>query len=219
MKRYRHVLFDFDGVIADSLGLAIEAFNTIRDQHFLQLPRVTCQADMTVVYAGSLRASLFKWLSPDDSRRFFDLHSARMAEQAESLPIFPGIARSMSALGDKRASIVTSAYSQAVQRVLLRDTDFDENCLFEIAGRELHQPKTTKIQAILDRLGIRAEEAVYVGDLESDILYCRDVPMDIIAVGYGYHPSSYLKTKNPAYVAETVDELDALLVQVAALSS
>lgn len=215
LQKYRHFIFDFDGVICDSLGLAIEAFNRIRDEHFPMLPQVACQEDMTIVYAGSLRTCLSRWLSEADGKRFFDLHSAAMAERAKELKTFPGVAKALSSLPTRGVSIVTSAYSHAVREILSKDRDFDEKCLNQIAGRELRQPKTDKINTILSGLALSPDQAVYVGDLESDILYCRNVPIDIIAVSYGYHPHKYLSDKNPTYCVSSVNELHALLVEMA----
>ena len=213
-KKYQHVIFDFDGVICDSLAQAMKFFNEIREQRFPSLPHVKSKGDMAIVYSGPLKTSLTKWLTQEETREFFDLHSAAMARVAPSLNTFPGIVSVLAGLGPGRASIVTSAYSDAVRRILAGDSDFDASCLFKIAGRELRQPKTKKIHDILSELRLVPEGAVYVGDLESDILYCRDVPMDIIAVGYGYHPASYIATKGPTYLAETVEELGETLQQL-----
>jgi phosphoglycolate phosphatase-like HAD superfamily hydrolase len=216
MKRsYKHFFFDFDGVICDSLATAVEAFNAIRDTEYPQLPRISNPSeDMTIVYAGSLRTCLLPWLSEEDARRFFDLHSSRMAQLAPDLNIFSGVGAVLSLLNPKKCSIVTSAYSQAVQAILGKDAGFDADCLFKIAGRELRQTKTDKIRAILNELKLGAEDAVYVGDLESDILYCRDVPMDIISVSYGYHPRHYLARQRPDYLVGSVEELGALINQL-----
>lgn len=214
--KYRHFIFDFDGVICDSLNAAIEAFNEVRDQEFPQLPRVSQgQRDMTVVYSGSLRTCLLQWLSEEGSKRFFDLHSARMAELAPSLQMFAGIGGVLSVLRPKGCSIVTSAYSDAVRSILERDPEFNSDCLFRIAGREMRQTKTDKINTILRDLNLRPDEAIYVGDLESDILYCRDVPIDIIAVGYGYHPYDYLSSKEPDYLVGSVEALGTLIEELA----
>lgn len=209
-----HVIFDFDGVICDSLGPAIRWYNRIREERFPLLPQVTSKEDMVTVYSGPLRTSLASWLTPNESELFFDLHSAAMAAEAANLSTYPGICAAMAALGPGRSSVVTSAYSAAVLTVLHRDPDFDDAYLFSVAGRELRQSKAEKIARILTKLGVSASEAIYVGDLESDILYCRDLPIDIICVGYGYHPAAYLKDKGATYVVESVDELSALLTRI-----
>lgn len=210
-RKYAHAIFDFDGVLCDSLAAAINAFNAIRDSDFPSLPYVATREDMTVVYAGSLKTCLHPWLAPEDASRFFDLHSARMAGVAATLQVFPGVGTLLGSLGHGSCSIVTSAYSDAVRAILERDPAYRPSSVFRIAGRELRQSKTQKIRDILAALGLASEDAVYVGDLESDILYCRDVPIDIIAVGYGYQPPTYLQSKHPTYFAESVADLEMLL--------
>lgn len=212
MSRYKHVIFDFDGVLCDSLNAAICAFNDVRSHGFESLPRVCGKSDMSIVYAGQLSTCLYSWLSPSDTRRFFDLHSAQMAQLAPTLKTFDGVGAMLASLPGG-ASVVTSAYSTAVETVLCSDQSYVSTSVSRIAGRELRQTKTQKILAILQERNLTSSEAVYVGDLESDIIYCRAVPIDIIAVGYGYHESSYLSTKSPTLLADSVDELHALLAQ------
>ena len=137
-----------------------------------------------------------------------------MAARAGSLSLFEGIAATLRLLGPKGASIVTSAYSQAVMAILTKDPHFDPECIYQIAGRELRQSKTEKIKKILSGLNLTANDAIYVGDLESDILYCSQVPIDIIAVGYGYHPREYLSRKNPTFCVGSVKELNELISEL-----
>jgi phosphoglycolate phosphatase-like HAD superfamily hydrolase len=215
MKFYKHVISDFDGVLADSLEPAMREFNRIRRDEFPQLPEVSGRDDMTIVYGGSLRTALRPWLTEAESRRFFDLHSAAMAKLHATVAVFDGVGELLSALGPGQISIVTSAYSDAVRSVLSRAPGFDPACISQIAGRELRQSKTKKITDILHDLGIEAAEAVCIGDLESDVIYCRNVPIDIIGVGYGYHPAEHLANlrHGPTYLVNTVKELGHLLQQ------
>lgn len=214
--KYRHFIFDFDGVICDSLESAMNVFNQIQKDHFPTLPNAYSQDDMKIVYSGSLRTCLQKWLSEDESKKFFDLHSAEMSKRTEKLKTFPGIGKVLTSLGNQNVSIVTSAYSEAVEKILAEDKDYDKTCLYKIAGRELRQTKTVKINEILNGLGLTSKESIYVGDLESDILYCRDVPIDIVAVGYGYHPGEYLLEKKPTFYVDSVKDLGTLLNRLSA---
>ncbi|MCG3165612.1 MAG: Pyrophosphatase PpaX [Bacteroidia bacterium] len=211
MKYYKHFIFDFDGVISDSYELAVEKFNEIRDEFFPLLPKVETKNDMAIVYAGALKTCLNKWIGQEGTKAFFNHHSERMQAVSENIKPFYGIIETLNTLGDKKVSIVTSSYSEAVRNILTKDATFNENAIYKIAGRELQQSKTEKIFNLLKDLNIKKEDAVYVGDLESDILYCRDVPIDIISVGYGYHPSEYLQSCKPTYFAASVNELKNLL--------
>jgi phosphoglycolate phosphatase-like HAD superfamily hydrolase len=211
MKTYGHVLFDFDGVLCDSASAAMEEYAGIRAKHFSCLPPVRNLDELGNVYSGSLRTCLHRWLTPTETKVFFDLHSAAMAQRIGSLALFEGARQALSLCGPRGASIVTSAYTDVVWALLRRDSEFDDTCVLTVAGRELHQTKTAKISAITSSIGIRCDDAVYVGDLESDILYCRDVPIDIIAVSYGYQPRHYLEGKGATYLLDSVDDLCTLI--------
>jgi phosphoglycolate phosphatase len=212
--KYRHFIFDFDGVICDSLSDAISCFNEVREEHFPILPSVAGREDMTMVYAGALKSCLGQWLSPEQNKEFFDKHSRKMETRANRLRAFTGITDVLTKCGHQGFSIVTSAYSEAVRTILRREGSFDESGLFTISGRELAMSKSQKIKDILTALELPATEAIYVGDLESDILYCNEVPIDIIAVGYGYHPYEYLREKKPTFAVASVEELGQLIEEL-----
>jgi phosphoglycolate phosphatase-like HAD superfamily hydrolase len=216
-SRYRHVIFDFDGVICDSFDSAVCAYTRLRSCEFPRLPPIACHGDMNVVYQGSLRTCLHRWLTDEEARRFFDRHSAAMRAEAAVLKLFAGIPSLLISLGEARASIVTSAYSASVRSVLEADSELNHYRLHAIKGRELRMTKTEKIRAVVSSLQLHSDQVVYVGDLESDIIYCRDVPIDIIAVGYGYQTSSYLQTKGGTYFAESVEDLRGLLSELCGL--
>jgi phosphoglycolate phosphatase-like HAD superfamily hydrolase len=206
MRRYEHVIFDFDGVLCDSLTMAIAEFNDIRDRSFPAVPRVSGRDDMVKVYGGSLRTSLSEWLDPTEHRRFFDLHSAAMAALTDELAPFEGVEEMLAALPANSASIVTSAYSAAVISVLGTDGKLPHS-IYAVIGRETGQTKTEKLQDLTRRLEISPADCLYVGDLESDAIYCRAVPIDILAVTYGYHPRWHLEKTDAVGLVDSVAEL------------
>ena len=90
--------------------------------------------------------------------------------------------------------------------ILRKCEDFNESFVQAVYGREQCKTKTEKIRSALTLFDAKVREALYVGDLASDVLYCRDVPVDIACVGYGYHPLDYLKKFSPEYTIETVED-------------
>jgi len=208
------VFFDFDGVLCDSLAAATRSFNVLRTS-FPSLPEVSTKDDMVTAYGGSLKTCLSRWLTTEEHRDFFDRHSALMSETSGELELFPGIGDVLNALEPGTASLVTSAYSDHVRAVLARARPaVDQDKLYAIAGREVEATKTIKIQALAAQLSLQLDDCVYVGDLESDILYCLDVPLDIIAVTYGYHPRWHLQACRPTHLVDSVAELGATLDRI-----
>jgi len=214
MKKYKHFIFDFDGVISDSCEVAMEKFNEIRTVHFPQLPVVKSKNDFAIVYAGALKNCLDRWIGSEGTRSFFNLHSKEMLSAVENISPFEGIISIVNSLGEQNVSIVTSSYSSAVESIMSKDSLYDKNTIYKILGRELSKSKTLKIKDILLELSLHSEDIVYIGDLESDILYCREIPVDIISVGYGYHPVNYLEKFQPTYLAESVNDLGLILSEM-----
>jgi N-acetyl-D-muramate 6-phosphate phosphatase len=210
MRRYEHLVFDFDGVLCDSLAVAIAEFNDIRERSFPALPRIRGRDDMVKVYGGSLRTSLSKWLDTTEHRRFFELHSAAMAARAAELAPFQGVEEMLAALPTNSASIITSAYSAAVTAVLGTAGKLPPS-IFTIVGRETGQTKTEKLGDLTRRLGVGPADCLYVGDLESDVLYCQAVPVDILVVTYGYHPRWHLEKTGAVGLVDSVTELRSFI--------
>src|SRR5205085_5108122 len=189
----KHLFFDFDGVLCDSLTACIAECERLRRERYPALPPLSPDSGMDMFFAGPLRTSLHRWLSSDESKAFFDEHSAAMAARAADLLPFPGIRAMLERLPPRSASIVSSAYNEAIRRILGDDQGALPASIAYLKGRDTREPKDVKIKAVLDVLEIESGEAVYVGDLESDYLYCNALPLPCILVTYGYQSRDHLR--------------------------
>ncbi len=169
--------------------------------------------DLVHIFPGPLRASLRRFgLDDVQSQRFFDLHSAAMRGRADDVHLFAPVADILLELPFNRRAIVTSAYSEAVRSVLKR-------CRFgsvevQVFGRELHLPKSEKFRRMAKDNDIALDAVVKIGDMVSDILYARDAGISMWAVGWGYHPLSYLAAFGPDECFETPSQLRARIMEV-----
>ena len=110
-----------------------------------------------------------------------------------------------------RCAIVSSAFSETVQAALNRSCEYAPGMFTHIRGREPGKDKADKIKEVLHDWQCDTNDAIYIGDMVSDILYCRAVPIRVAAVGYGYHPSSYLSAFDPDYLLPDAQSLVAFL--------
>lgn len=205
MKKYRLLFLDFDGVISNSMQICMEEINRLRGK-FPTIPEVRTREDMARVYSVELRHSLYPFgLNDEETKRFFDCHSSAMNQRAAEVEPFHEAVRALSRCALPKI-IITSSYSEAVYTILRKCEEFDEDFVQGVYGREHRKTKTEKIRSALALFNAEVSEALYIGDLASDVLYCRDVPVDIACVAYGYHPSSYLKKFSPEYILETVED-------------
>ncbi|MCL5407318.1 MAG: HAD hydrolase-like protein [Patescibacteria group bacterium] len=210
MKTYRLLFLDFDGVISDSRTICIDEINRLR-KSFPTIPEVRSQEDMARVYSVELRHSLYPFgLDDEETREFFDQHSKAMNQRASEVEPFHKVVRAL-AFCNLPKVIITSSYSEAVYTILQKCEVFRNEFVQGVYGREQHKTKTEKIRHALKLFRVDTMEALFIGDLASDVLYCRDVPIDIACVGYGYHPASYLRRFSPEYMIETVEDFEVFL--------
>ena len=205
-------MFDFDGVLCDSRASAVEEVEVLRrgDSTFRQLPSPVQDGGFDELYRGELRHALMRFnLDEQASRRFFDAHAAAMRERTASLSAFEGVADILSWLGPARYVVITSAYSTAVVDVLQRAGVSVRKS--QVIGHEVRLTKTEKIRGVLQERGLNSSDAVYVGDLESDILYSRKIGVPCIAVAYGYHSEDVLEQSSPDFLCSDVAALHARL--------
>ena len=86
-----------------------------------------------------------------------------------------------------------------------------------IAGAPLHPPKgygkADVIREALDRAGISANNAIMVGDRKHDVLGAHKIGIPAIGVLYGYGDRAEHEACGADYIAATVAELIALLME------
>jgi len=212
--KYSVLLLDFDGVLSDSLLVCMREFNRIVEEWFPTIPKVFSQSDMTGVYSVQLRHSLYPFgLDDAETKQFFRLHSLAMSKCSAEVEPFKKVVKGLTKCKLPKA-IITSSYSPAVVSVLTKSLDYDDELINLIVGREMQATKTEKIRLVLEQYRTDMNRALYVGDMVSDILYCRDVPIDIASVGYGYHPAEYLRKFDPTYILETEDNFVEFLAEL-----
>lgn len=208
---WKLVLFDFDGVLCDSKGLAIEFVEQLRmDPMFASLPSVRTVDHFGELYRGPLRTALSRFgISPEDSQRFFSAHASAMMGRAQELKLFDGVGDGLQSMPPASYAIITSAYSDTVRRVL---SNSGVDCAgINIVGHEVRQTKTEKATRYLEGCGLTPEDAIYVGDMESDIEYCRALNLRCVAATYGYHPAELLVESFPYASVHSAVELFAFI--------
>jgi phosphoglycolate phosphatase-like HAD superfamily hydrolase len=207
-----HYIFDFDGVLSDSMVVACEEINRLRAERFPQLPHVSNQWDLAMLYCGPLKTSLKRFgLSGDESKAFFDLHSRAMERRADEIRPFDCVVEFAAKHLSGRCTIVTSSYSSAVRTVLNKSPWFSEDIFSDILGRELALPKADKFEMVLDSVGVRRKDVLHLGDTVSDLLYSKEVHLPFCAAGWGYHPLKYLSAFGPDYEASSPDQLSDVI--------
>lgn len=202
----RLVVFDFDGTLADSFPLFLDAFDTLARRHGfrafahgeLQAMRGLSSREMIA------RAGLPAWKLPavaNDFRRF-------MAERIAAVKLFDGIPEAVAELAGRgfRLAIATSNSDANVRSVLgdaLLSRFAHVDCGISIFG------KPTRLRR-LARGSASGMRPIYVGDELRDAEAAAAVGFAFGAVGWGYTHLSALQAAGPEHVFAHPAELSRI---------
>lgn len=200
------VIFDFDGVIADTIHLAIKTANSMLDGE-------GCSKRTSI---KELREKGLKGLTEDIKLPVYKVafyirksHGV-FSREAASVKIFPGMKETLAKMKKScKLAIVTSNSKENVE-LILKNNGMGHFFEFVMAGVDFFG-KAHKMKKALDIAGVRKEEAVCVGDEVRDVEAARKAGLKMIAVSWGFNSKKLLEKKKPDYVAESPDELLELI--------
>ncbi len=193
----RAVLFDLDGTLLDSAELIITAFQeTCRHLLHREVDRETILRE----WARPIRER-FHALAPDRDealsqeylRRYLALHGQRAR-------LFPGVTDVLEALRARGypMAIVTSK-RRATTQAALDAFHLDRWCSVVIADEDVtrHKPDPEPVRLASERLGVRPENALMVGDTPLDITSGRTADASTAAALWGTVDAAALRAAAP----------------------
>lgn len=203
----RVLLFDYDGVVADSFSTWYRLYKRLAPELGIPVPRT--EEDLLRLYDKNIFASLKLLLG---SRMNPKVIKERI--QAESItiyprevPVFNGMKSLIIALGKKYPLfVITSNAALVVQEHLAAHRITGVR---SVIGPEKEMDKAKKIQAIQSQFP--GAELWYIGDTVGDINEGRSVGVKTVAVTWGYHSKERLAAARPDYLISTPRELLVLL--------
>ena len=206
MMRYRLVLWDFDGTLADTLTCTIEAYNRAAGRHgFRRLEDVSAARSLPpLVLLRSLGIPLLKL--PSLVAEVLEDLRGRMAE----VRLFPGIAevlRDLHAAGRPMSILSSNARENIL--TCLRANEVER--FFEsVVGYRRLFGKGRPLRRLLRARGVAGHEAVYIGDEVRDIEAARQAGMGVVAVTWGYQARTLLEERAPDHLIDRPDQVLSL---------
>lgn len=186
-------LFDFDGVLVDTFGIAYG---------------MNLEVDPT--------------LSVDTYKSFFEgnIHDAVASGKKKHIPNFdekaierirevkvPEALRQLVMEISKYSTltIVSSSTTKLINGLLERE---GLNTFFsDVLGSDTHHSKVVKVSGLLEKYNAKPEDAVFITDTLGDILEAEKCGVKSIAVSWGFHEKDRLLRGNPLKIVDTPEEL------------
>jgi phosphoglycolate phosphatase len=196
-------LFDFDGVLVDSLDLYAEAVARCLER--IGTPIVKNREDYLVLFDGNFYESMMA--------RGVDLTAFGQAAQEilpridyDAMKPFAGLIPVLEALQKEHSLAVISSNGYRTIRAMLVRFGFAPYFM-EIFGSDFLFSKKEKIDHALEKYGIPKEKAFYIGDTAGDIVEARAAGVRSVAVTWGWHDRERLVAVHPDFVIDTPEGL------------
>lgn len=205
------ILFDFDGVLVDSIEIFSEAVNVAGNN--LKQPVSFVPDDLRAIRRMSIPEIVEKAnVDPSLSKEFvveIDRELYRRRGEIHMFPEMDDVVRQMYSLG--KIGIV-SASSVAVIDGVMKNHQLHE-CIQAIVGGDMPGTKAEKIRTLTARNGSTESQSCMIGDTVSDIEQSRDAGVISIAVSWGWHSIEWLRTAGPNHEAHQPEDLVSLVNQ------
>jgi len=213
---YRHIIFDWDGTLIDSIPRIVDCFH----KSFAALSLALLPDERIKSLIGLPLANAFKTLVPkaseDTASHFVDIYRDFWRDpQLPLSPLFPGVEDLLDALA--QMGIVLAIATGKSREGLERELDFHNlhhrfratRC----AGEVQPKPQPDMLLQLVAELTADPKQTLMIGDTTLDLDMANNAGIAAVAVTSGGHPKSELMTSKPIACFDTITELTAWLGQ------
>jgi phosphoglycolate phosphatase len=200
-----HVVFDFDGTLADSRAVAIGLYNAVAERKGYGALTQENLAELSAlsILERCKRLEVPVYLLPALMLEVGRGYKGAMG-QVEFQPGVRELLASLRAQG-LRLVILSSNAEENIRDFLRRqgvEAWVDSVlCSSRIFG------KARLLRGLMKSAGLAPEQLVYVGDEHRDVEACREVGVRVIAVRWGFDAESRLLEASPDYLATAPAEV------------
>jgi phosphoglycolate phosphatase len=206
------ILFDFDGVLADTLEDMLRFAREACAQ--LGFPRNPTPVDLNALETMSFAEYGRQLKLPPQHIDRFVSHCLQLFNHRPSSPkIFDGMQRVVSEAAKHNTIAIITGNTTPTVAGFLAEYDLQEHIRLVI-GVEQRGTRPEKIRRALKELAQPGDEAYMVGDAVSDIRAARQASIKSIAVGWGHQSPSRLREAKPDYLVKSPQELLELLKEM-----
>ncbi|MDX2008114.1 MAG: HAD hydrolase-like protein [Meiothermus sp.] len=208
--KYKLVIFDFDGTLADSFPWLLGSFDQVA-RKFQITPLGTEQIDTLRGYSPRelmARMRIPVWKLPLVAQHVRTL----MAQSRDEIKLFGGVEHVLEGLAERRidTALLTSNSLENVRHILT-EPNFSRFRYGEFGLSPLG--KHAGFRSLLKKSGVKPSEALYVGDTLTDAEAARAAGIVFVGVAWGYATAAALQPVSLRVLSKGFDELLELVGQ------
>ena len=208
----KFVVFDLDGTLIDTLTGLTEAVNlTLKE---INKPYIYKKEEVkTFIGRGAKR--LFALASKNDNNPAeFELFLKNYERCQYISEVFPGVKKTLLALKEKGYKlIIYSNKPDSILQKLIKEKlgDIEFSYVQGQDNRYPPKPDITLLTNILNKLNLKAEDGIYVGDSIVDLETARNANMKCVIFSFGYGDQKEIIDSSPDFYFDKFEQLNEIL--------
>ncbi|MCC7436491.1 HAD family hydrolase [Candidatus Nomurabacteria bacterium] len=200
MKNKKLVIFDFDGVIVESLDLWFEVTKESN-------PELTKEEYISMSYGSYIEASEKKNITYNHNG--LENYRNRLMEIESPRALISFIEKN----NDKYTfAIVSSGNELTIKKFLNKEKI--ESYFIAVLGQETHKSKTAKIINLLGLQNFDNKDSVFITDTLGDVIEAHEASIKSIGVLWGLHDRETLERGRPEVIIENPEELEKVISDI-----
>ena len=197
MNNKKLVIFDFDGVLANTLSFCFIIHKKNNPDFTWEKLREICMGNFNDEMKKEVDNNNHK--VPDS---FYDDYTNEISK----IGIQNELRSLLEVLYDKYLIvIVSSTLIEPIKKFLIKEKI--DHYFSDILGKEISFNKTLKINSCLEKYGVEAKDAIFITDTLGDIKEANDCHVSSIGVTWGLHDRETLERGNPIKILDNPKDL------------
>lgn len=196
------VIFDFDGTIADTENLILEAYTQV--SKWLKTPQITPELSQRLkkMTAGQiLKEFKPKWKIPI----LIVAVRSILHKKTDQMKAFSGMTEVLKTLKKDYKLGILSSNSASLIKKFLKYNDLE---YFDfVIGEKKLLGKGQRLQKLIQKYNLDKDQTIYVGDELKDIAAAKVADIKAISVAWGLNDPETLRANNAQFFVQTPTEL------------
>ena len=217
---FKAAIFDLDGTLLDSAEDLERACNYALSK--FNLPNVDSQKYKLMLGNGrrkvieSIVSEFFGYEQSEVIDKFLEYYNEFYnAHMLDNTKPFEGILDMLDNLTNH--NVITAILSNKTHDFTLKLAKhfFNDRIKYVSGLKDGYEakPNPRTLLEIIDNLGLKKEESIYIGDTEIDICVSKNAGIKSLGVLWGFRPQSLLEREEADYIASNIDEMIDIILK------
>lgn len=210
MQDKKTLIFDFDGTIADSLGIVVEFINEVGKGWIGTIaPELVAEYRKLTAFQILKKTHVPLWKLPGLRAKGIKVMRARIGD----ITPFAGMPEVLKQLAAQYRLIILTSNAVANSQSFLKNHGLEEYFDGVYTATSIFR-KDFAIHKVLVRQKLQKKDVLYIGDEVRDVEAAHKAGIGIIAVTWGYNDKSILQIYKPTVMVDAPAELPGAVAKL-----